>query len=196
MLTHGNIAANVEQLVQAFAFERDDRILGILPFFHSFGFTGCVVLPAISGLGVVYHPSPLDARAIGPLVRRYHVTFLLATPTFLQLYVRGVAPEDFGSVRVVLAGAEKLPERVSVAFEERFGIRPHGGIRIDRVRARAITVNTRDFRAAGLPSGRRQARPDRASAPGRQRARRRSGDDREPAARGSRSRRGVRAPAR
>lgn len=149
MLTHGNIAANVEQLTQSFAFDKNDRILGILPFFHSFGFTGCVVLPALSTLGVVYYPSPLDARAIGPLVRRYRVTFLIATPTFLQLYVRGVSPEDFGSLRLVLAGAEKLPERVSAAFEDRFGIRPMEGYGTTEC-APAITVNTRDFRAAGF----------------------------------------------
>jgi acyl-[acyl-carrier-protein]-phospholipid O-acyltransferase/long-chain-fatty-acid--[acyl-carrier-protein] ligase len=149
MLTHGNIAANVEQLAQTFAFDKNDRVLGILPFFHSFGFTGCVVLPALTSLGVVFYPSPLDARAIGPLVRRYRVTFLIATPTFLNLYVRGVSPEDFGSLRLVLAGAEKLPERVSAAFEDRFGIRPMEGYGSTEC-APAITVNTPDFRAAGF----------------------------------------------
>ena len=149
MLTHGNIAANVEQLQQSFAFDKHDRVLGILPFFHSFGFTGCVILPALTGLGVVFYPSPLDARAIGPLVRRYRVTFLIATPTFLQLYVRGVPAEDFGSLRLVLAGAEKLPERVSDAFEDRFGIRPMEGYGSTEC-APAITVNTRDYRAAGF----------------------------------------------
>jgi len=149
MLTHGNIASNVEQLAQSFAFDTHDRVLGVLPFFHSFGFTGCVVLPALTSLGVVYYPSPLDARAIGPLVRRYRVTFLIATPTFLNLYVRGVPPEDFGSLRLVLAGAEKLPERVSAAFEDRFGIRPMEGYGSTEC-APAITVNTPDFRAAGF----------------------------------------------
>src|SRR5262249_1482244 len=106
-------------------------------------------LPLLTSLGVVYYPSPLDARAIGPLVRRYRVTFLIATPTFLNLYVRGVSPEDFGGLRLVLAGAEKLPERVSAAFEDRFGIRPMEGYGTTEC-APAITVNTRDFRAAGF----------------------------------------------
>ncbi|MBI3849820.1 MAG: AMP-binding protein [Verrucomicrobia bacterium] len=149
MLTHYNIGANVEQLGQTFAFSRRDRILGVLPFFHSFGFTGALILPAVHGVGVVYHPNPLDAKSIGPLVSDYAVTFLVATPTFLQMYIRGCSPEDFGSVQYVLVGAEKLPERVANAFEERFGVRPLEAYGCTEC-APAVTVNTRDFRAAGF----------------------------------------------
>src|SRR5207249_1619103 len=127
VLTHYNIASNVEQLNQVFMLHKDDRILGILPFFHSFGFTGTLCLTSAAGIGVVYHPSPLDSRTIGALVSQYRVTMLLATPTFLQAYTRRCAPEDFGSLRFVMAGAEKLPARVSEAFEDHFGIRPLEG---------------------------------------------------------------------
>ena len=149
MLTHFNIAANVEQLGQSFSLQRGDRLLGVLPFFHSFGFTGTLILPATLGLGVVYHPSPLDARAIGELASQYAVTFLVATPTFLQVYVRGCAPEDFGSLQLVMAGAEKLSERVAAAFKDRFGIRPMEGYGSTEC-SPAVTINTRDFRAAGF----------------------------------------------
>ncbi len=149
MLTHYNIGANVEQLEQVFGLDDHDRMLGILPFFHSFGFTGTLCLPAVLGAGVVYYPNPLDAKSIGPLVSEYSVTFLLATPTFLQLYMRGCSPEDFGSLRVVMTGAEKLPDRLSLAFEEQFGIRPLEGYGCTEC-APAVAVNTRDFRAAGF----------------------------------------------
>jgi acyl-[acyl-carrier-protein]-phospholipid O-acyltransferase/long-chain-fatty-acid--[acyl-carrier-protein] ligase len=147
VLTHYNVAANVEQLSQAVMLGPRDKILGILPFFHSFGFTGTLCLPNAVGMGVVFHPSPLDAHAIGALVREYAVTFLLATPTFLQTYIRRCPPEDFGSLQYVLAGAEKLPERVAVAFEDRFGIRPLEGYGCTEC-SPAVSVNTRDFRAA------------------------------------------------
>ncbi len=149
MLTHYNVGANVQQLGQSFAFDGTDRVLGILPFFHSFGFTGALILPATLGTGVVYHPSPLDSRAIGALTGQYGVTFLLATPTFLQMYMRGCAPEDFGSLRFVMTGAEKLPERLAQAFEDRFGVRPMEGYGCTEC-SPAVTVNTRDFRAAGF----------------------------------------------
>ena len=149
VLTHYNIASNVEQLNQVFMLHAHDRILGILPFFHSFGFTGTLCLPAATGIGVVFHPNPLDSRAIGALVSKYAVTMLLATPTFLNAYTRRCAPEDFGSLRFVMAGAEKLPERISQAFEDRFGIRPHEGYGCTEC-SPAVTVNTTGFRAASF----------------------------------------------
>src|SRR5438445_2596592 len=111
MLSHYNIGSNVEQLEQVFGLGRTDRILGILPFFHSFGFTGTLCLPATLGVGVVYHPNPLDGRAIGAMVLKYAATVMLATPTFIQGYTRRVNAEDFGSLRLLLVGAEKLPDR-------------------------------------------------------------------------------------
>ena len=149
MLTHYNIVSNADQLGQTFAFSGRDRLLGILPFFHSFGFTGTLVIPAVLGVGVVYHVSPLDAKVIGALVSQYRVTFLLATPTFLQMYIRGCEPEDFGSLQFVMTGAEKLPDRVAQAFEDKFGIRPLEAYGLTEC-SPAVTVNTRDFRAAGF----------------------------------------------
>jgi acyl-[acyl-carrier-protein]-phospholipid O-acyltransferase/long-chain-fatty-acid--[acyl-carrier-protein] ligase len=149
VLTHYNVASNVEQLNQVFMIQSDDRILGILPLFHSFGFTGTLCLPAATGIGVVFHPNPLDSRVIGALIRTYKVTMLLATPTFLNAYTRRCEPEDFGSLRFVMAGAEKLPERISQAFEDRFGIRPLEGYGCTEC-APVVTVNRADFRAAAF----------------------------------------------
>ena len=132
-----------------FGLNRRDGLLGVLPFFHSFGFTGTLCLPAALGVGVVYHPNPLDAKTIGPLVRDHRLTFLLATPTFLQLYLRGCEAEDFGSLRVVMTAAEKLPDRLAAAVEERFGIRPLEGYGCTEC-APAVAVNTPDFRSAGF----------------------------------------------
>jgi acyl-[acyl-carrier-protein]-phospholipid O-acyltransferase/long-chain-fatty-acid--[acyl-carrier-protein] ligase len=149
ILTHYNIASNVEQLNQVIMLHAKDRIMGILPFFHSLGFTGTLCLPAATGIGVVFHPNPLDSRVIGALVNKYAVTLLLATPTFLNAYTRRCTPEDFGSLRFVMAGAEKLPDRISQAFEDQFGIRPLEGYGCTEC-SPAVTVNTIDFRAASF----------------------------------------------
>jgi len=149
MLTQYNVAANVEQLDQVFLLQPQDRIMGILPFFHSFGFTATLCLPAAVGVGVVFHPNPLDSRVIGALINKYAVTMLLATPTFLNTYLRRCTPEEFGSLRFVMAGAEKLPERVAVAFEDHFGIRPLEGYGCTEC-SPVVTVNTDDFRAASF----------------------------------------------
>src|SRR5438105_9982938 len=129
--------------------DRRDTVLGILPFFHSFGYMAGLWLPAVQGLGVVYHPNPLDAQAIGALVEKYRVTFLIATPTFLQAYMRRCSPESFGSLQYVLVGAEKLQERVALAFEDLFGIRPLEGYGCTEC-SPVVTVNGRDFRGPGF----------------------------------------------
>jgi acyl-[acyl-carrier-protein]-phospholipid O-acyltransferase/long-chain-fatty-acid--[acyl-carrier-protein] ligase len=149
MLTHFNIRSNIQQVAQVFMLDGHDKILGILPFFHSFGFMAALWLPAANGVGVVYHPNPLDAQVIGELVQRYKVTFLIATPTFLQAYMRRCSPENFGSLQYVLVGAEKLPERVALAFEDTFGIRPLEGYGCTEC-SPVVTVNGRDFRAPGF----------------------------------------------
>ena len=149
MLTHYNILSNLEQFGHILNFTHHDRLLGILPFFHSFGFTVTLCLPAEIGAGVVFHANPLDARAIGTLVRENRVTILLATPTFLQLYMRGVPSADFGSLQVVIVGAEKLSARLADAFEACFGLRPLEGYGTTEC-APAVAVNIMDFRAAGF----------------------------------------------
>jgi acyl-[acyl-carrier-protein]-phospholipid O-acyltransferase/long-chain-fatty-acid--[acyl-carrier-protein] ligase len=149
MLSHYNIVSNIQQIAQTFTLGRHDRFLGVLPFFHSFGFTVTLCLPAVLGVGVIYHPNPLDLTAISERVRDYHITFLLATPTFLQAYMRRCQPGDFGSLQYVLVGAEKLPERVALAFEDQFGIRPLEGYGCTEC-SPVVSVNTRDFRAPGF----------------------------------------------
>ena len=147
MLSHFNLASNVEQVEQVFHLHKGDSILGILPFFHSFGFMGTLCLPPVVGIGVVYHPSPLDAQAIGALVSKYSISLLISTPTFLNSYTRRCPPESFGSLRIVMAGAEKLPERIAQAFEDHFGIRPLEGYGCTEC-SPVVAVNTYDFRAA------------------------------------------------
>src|SRR6202041_932623 len=111
MLSHYNIVSNLRQMENVLNLTHRDCFLGILPFFHSFGFPVTLCLPAAAGASVVFHPNPLDGKVIGTLVREHAVTLLLSTPTFLQLYMRSVPPGDFGGLHYVITGAEKLPER-------------------------------------------------------------------------------------
>jgi acyl-[acyl-carrier-protein]-phospholipid O-acyltransferase/long-chain-fatty-acid--[acyl-carrier-protein] ligase len=149
MLTHFNIMSNISQINQVFMLDFRDKILGILPFFHSFGFMAGLWLPAVQGVGVVFHVNPLDAQTVGALIEKYRVTLLVATPTFLQAYMRRCKPESFGSLQYVLVGAEKLQERVAVAFEDQFGIRPLEGYGCTEC-SPIVAVNGKDFRAPGF----------------------------------------------
>jgi acyl-[acyl-carrier-protein]-phospholipid O-acyltransferase/long-chain-fatty-acid--[acyl-carrier-protein] ligase len=127
MLSHGNVGTNVDAIDQVVKLRKSDVLIGILPFFHSFGYTVTMWGPAGLDIKGAYHFSPLDAKLVGKLCERQKGTLLLSTPTFLRTYVRRIEPADFKTLDVVVAGAEKLPADLIQAFEERFGVRPVEG---------------------------------------------------------------------
>ena len=127
MQTHANIRSNISSVAPLFRLGENERLLGVLPFFHSTGYTYGLWAPLLTGMQAVYHANPLDAKTIGELVEKHGVTILFATPTFLQTYARRCTPQQFASLRVAIAGAEKLSERVATIFREKFGLEPLEG---------------------------------------------------------------------
>lgn len=144
MLSHYNLLADIDAIAQVFSLNERDRVVGVLPFFHSFGFTITIWFPLIAGCGAVYHPNPADAHAIGELVRKHRGTLLLSTPTFCSTYTRKCSSEQFASLRFVLVGAEKLREPVAAAFREKFGIAPMEGYGCTEM-SPVVAVNAPDF---------------------------------------------------
>jgi len=145
MLSHFNLGSNVDAVLQLFALDERDRIVGVLPFFHSFGFMATIWLPLFTGCGVVYHPNPTDAKVIGELVQKYRGTFLLSTPTFCGTYMRKCTREQFASLRFVVVGAEKLREPLRKEFQETFGIDLLQGYGMTEM-SPVVAVNSPDFR--------------------------------------------------
>ena len=122
VLTHANILSNILGISQVFDLGRKDRMLGVLPFFHSFGFTVTLWFPLIKGFSVIYHTNPLEAKIIGDLAEKYHATVMLSTPTFLGAYTRKCRPEQFKYLRYVITGAERMRESIAKAFLDKFGV--------------------------------------------------------------------------
>lgn len=127
VLSHRNLVANIRSFAQAVHLDSKDVIIGILPFFHAFGYTVTLWAPLILDLGGAYHFNPLDARQVGKLCKASGGTILLSTPTFLRSYIKRVPAEDFASLQIAVVGAEKMPVPVAEAFEKKFGIRPVEG---------------------------------------------------------------------
>ena len=127
MLTHRNIGSNIEAVDQLVRLAPEDVLLGILPLFHSFGYT--VTMWTVLSLPPkgIYHFNPLEAREVGKLCRKHGATIMVTTPTFVRSYLRRCEREDFATLDVVFAGAEKLTSELADAFEERFGVRPVEG---------------------------------------------------------------------
>ena len=121
VLSHHNLLGNVAQFNVLLNAKKDDAILASLPFFHSFGSTVTLWYPLIEGVPIVTYPNPLEAAKNAALIEKYKLTLLLATPTFLRAYLRKAQPEQLRSLRLLITGAEKLPQDLAKVFEERFG---------------------------------------------------------------------------
>src|SRR5438094_8911257 len=121
VMSHRNVVGNVSQFRQLLDAKKNDAILASLPFFHTFGSTVTLWYPLIEGVRIVTYPNPLEAARCAALIERYKLTFLLATPTFLRVYLRKAQPHQLRSLRLTIAGAEKLPLDLARHFEERFG---------------------------------------------------------------------------
>jgi acyl-[acyl-carrier-protein]-phospholipid O-acyltransferase/long-chain-fatty-acid--[acyl-carrier-protein] ligase len=146
MLSHYNVISNIEAMLQVFDLNESDRIVGVLPFFHSFGFTVTLWLPALAGCGAIYHNNPMDAKIIGEMIERYRGTMLLSTPTFAAGYARKCTREQFATLRYVLVGAEKLRDSAAKAFEDAFGLKMLEGYGCTEM-APVVAVNTSGYEA-------------------------------------------------
>ncbi|MFM8495725.1 MAG: AMP-binding protein, partial [Planctomycetia bacterium] len=124
VLTQENVGSNVRAIDHLLHLSTADVALGVLPFFHSYGYTTTLWTPLTLDPAVVYHTDPRDGQTVGKLAREHHATILMATPTFLRIYIRRTPAEDFSTLEAVFGAAEKLTKDVCDGFEKRFGVRP------------------------------------------------------------------------
>lgn len=117
-LTHANILANCRDIAEVLGITSHDRMLSMLPPFHSLGLTGNIALPLAFGLPAVYHANPTEGARLAALTRRWKPTVTVAPPTFLEGMLRKAGPGDLCSLRLGFVGAEKCPDAVYAAFAE------------------------------------------------------------------------------
>ena len=143
VLSHKAVIANLEGVAQVLWATHEDTIAGVLPFFHSFGFTGTFCLPLVAGLKAGYHANALEAKAIGPLVKKTGATILLGTPTLLQAWTRAADPLDMTTLRQVILGAEPMAPAIADAFAVKYDLRPLEGYGMTEM-GPVVAVNASD----------------------------------------------------
>jgi acyl-[acyl-carrier-protein]-phospholipid O-acyltransferase / long-chain-fatty-acid--[acyl-carrier-protein] ligase len=122
-LTHRNLLGNVAQFSEMLGLSHRDSVLGCLPFFHSFGATVTILFPLIEGIQLITYPSPLEVGKLAALIEKYRISLFVSTPTFLRSFLRKAEPGQLASIKLLVTGAEKLPQDLTDAFSEKFGIK-------------------------------------------------------------------------
>jgi long-chain-fatty-acid--[acyl-carrier-protein] ligase len=111
-LSHENLLSNQKAAMEAvcFSFKQDETLYGVLPPFHSFGFSVTGLLPLFAGIKVIYAPDPTDARRMAYDIAAFHVTFFVCAPSFIRALFQAADRSQLKSLRLVVSGSEKMPE--------------------------------------------------------------------------------------
>ena len=159
-LSHSNIAANAKQAAIELSAVNTDVIMSTLPTFHAFGFAITTLMPLSEGIPIVCHADPKDVATIASGIEKYSGTILVGTPTFLRMYTisKKVTSESMQSLRLVVAGAEKLRSEVREGFESKFNMPVYEGYGTTETSPGA-SVNLPDIPASNLTPHKLRDRP-------------------------------------
>jgi len=118
-LTHENLLANLRDVFEVVTIFEDDRLLGMLPPFHSFGLTATVLVPLCAGVPAAYWPNPTQGAMLARMIQSYSLTVVIGTPTFLSGIARAAQPEQTATLRLAVTGAEKCPRELYERLAEK-----------------------------------------------------------------------------
>jgi acyl-[acyl-carrier-protein]-phospholipid O-acyltransferase/long-chain-fatty-acid--[acyl-carrier-protein] ligase len=152
VLSHRNILSNAHQIGQQVCMKPEEVLLGVLPFFHSFGFTITIWTAICLNKKVVYHFNPLDSRTIGKLCEQHRVTLLTGTPSFTRMYLKSCPASQFKTITHWIVGAEKLKPELARDLKATLNIEPLEGYGCTEL-SPVVAVNVP--REVDLPGGRK-----------------------------------------
>ena len=111
-LSHKNILFNQIAAKKCVDLYSDDVFYGILPPFHSFGFSVAGLLPILSGIKIAFYPDPTDSYTLAEGIYRWKVSVFCAAPSFLKGLLQVASKEQLKSIRLFVTGAEKTPKEI------------------------------------------------------------------------------------
>ena len=140
-LSHKNILHNLRAIPEFVGIGPEDLFFSNLPLFHVFGLTVDFWLPIYLGGSLIAYPNPLDYSIISALVRKYKPTVMAGTPAFYYGYLKKSKPGDFSSLRIAVAGADKLTQHIYDGFLKKHNVKIYEGYGATET-SPVISVNT------------------------------------------------------
>jgi acyl-[acyl-carrier-protein]-phospholipid O-acyltransferase/long-chain-fatty-acid--[acyl-carrier-protein] ligase len=147
-LSHKNILHNLRAIPEIIGINSDDLFFSNLPLFHVFGLTVDFWLPLYLGGSLITYPNPLDYSIISTLVRKYKPTVMAGTPAFYYGYLKKSKPGDFSSLRIAVAGADKLTQHIYDSFLKKHQVKIYEGYGATET-SPVISVNTPEHHKIG-----------------------------------------------
>ena len=126
MLTHRNLAVNVQQILAwLHCAHGTEIVLSALPLFHVFGMTVCMNFPVSAAATMVLMPNPRDFPALVKAVVKNRVTLFMGVPAMFAAIndAPGIEHQDIGCVKSCFSGSAPLPVAVLERFEKLTGSR-------------------------------------------------------------------------
>lgn len=117
-LSHHNILSNQREALSAISLYSDDVIFGILPPFHSFGFTVSSLIGALAGVRTAFSPDPTDGKALAKAFEKWKATIALGAPTFIKGMIKAANPQQLKTMRLCITGAEKMPPDLELMLKQ------------------------------------------------------------------------------
>lgn len=112
-LTHRNIIENQRAALKDIELFSDDVFYGILPPFHTFGFSVSCLLPILAGIRVAFYPDPTDGKALAQGFQSWGITIMCGAPTFIKGLFASAMPSQLQSMRMCVSGAERAPPELT-----------------------------------------------------------------------------------
>lgn len=124
MLTHANVVANAHQAAMWFhdCKPGQDKMVGVIPFFHVFAMTAVMNMSVVHALEIVALPR-FDLDGTLKLIHKTRPTIFPAVPAIFNAinHHPRLKKYDLSSLRYCVSGGAPLPVEVKKSFEEKTG---------------------------------------------------------------------------
>lgn len=124
MLTHRNLVANAHQIhAWSRAGDVETNILGVLPFFHAYGLSVCLLSSFVGGWTIHLWPK-FEVNPVLDLLERYRIELMPAVPAMVNALNKALRekPRDLSFIKAVISGASALSAATRDEFQS-FGAR-------------------------------------------------------------------------